>query len=282
MKKRGFLDWEFSSFRNSDLPAYIRSAGHFKLFEAHPASCRKVSFCELFWCIGGKGCFEFNGKKYLVRPGDVWYYPEGSMHYFYPADNFFHYRWFTIAGRLAPALFESAGIRPGVSFGGPCPEELFGQLGLLIRQSTQSKRLKQLSTGFEILCRAASGVRRKRPINNYLLEARKIMDHDFSNPELNIHSLSEILHVHRVQLSRNFTQQFGVTISGYLRNLRLQKGLELLRETRLPIEEIASSSGFASADYFGKVFRHQLGIAPGQYRDLYSPFSSQQTKQETS
>ena len=91
-----------------------------------------------------------------------------------------------------------------------------------------------------------------------------------------------LIPIHRVQLSRNFSQQFGVTISGYLRNLRLQKGLELLRETRLTIEGIALSSGFASADYFGKVFRHQLGIAPGQYRELYSPFPSQQPKQETS
>ena len=163
-------------------------------------------------------------------------------------------------------MFESAGIPPGVSFGGPCPEELFGELELLIRQSTQSKRLKQLSTGFEILCRAASGVRRKRPINNYLLEAQKIIDHDFSNSELNIHSLSEILHVNRVQLSRNFSQQFGVTISGYLRNLRLQKGLELLRETSLPIAEIALSSGFASPDYFGKVICAVTGKKPSAHR----------------
>ena len=171
MKKREFLDLEYSAFIHSDLPAYIRSVGHFKLYQINRSSCQKAAFCELFWCMEGKGCFEFNGKKHLLRPGDVWYYPEGSLHYFYPADNFFHYRWFTIAGRLAPAFFESAGIPPGVSYGGKCPEELFGELELLIRQSTQAKRLKQLSTGFEILCRAAAGIKRKRPVNNYLLEA---------------------------------------------------------------------------------------------------------------
>ena len=267
MKKQGFQDCEYSTFIHSDLPAYIRSVGHFKLYEIDRTSCQMASFCELYWCIEGKGCFEFEGKKHLVRPGEVWYYPENTMQYFYPAeDNFFHYRWFTIAGRLAPALFESAGIPPGTSYGGRCPEELFGELELLIRQSTQSKRLKQLSTGFEILCRAASGVRRKRPLNNYLDEARNMIDHDFSNPELNIHSLSEILHVNRVQLSRNFSQQFGVTISGYLRNLRLQKGLELLRETSLPIAEIALSSGFASADYFGKVICAVTGKKPSAHR----------------
>ena len=99
-----------------------------------------------------------------------------------------------------------------------------------------------------------------------ILEAQKIIDHDFSNPELNIHRLSEILHVNRVQLSRNFSQQFGVTISGYLRNLRLQNGLELLRETTLPIAEIAWSSGFSSADYFGKVVYAVTGKQPFAHR----------------
>ena len=266
MKKRGFRDWEYSTFRHSDLPAYIRSVGHFKLYEIDRTSCQEALFCELFWCIEGKGYFEFKGRKHLVRPGEVWYYPERSMHYFYPADTFFHYRWFTIAGRLAPALFESAGIPPGVSFGGRCPEELFGELELLIRQSIQSKRLKQLSTGFEILCRAAAGVRRKRSLNNYLLDAQNILDHDFANLELNIQSLSEILHVNRVQLSRDFSRQFGVTISGYLRNLRLQKGLTLLRETTLPIAEIALSCGYASADYFGKVIAAATGEKPSAHR----------------
>ena len=115
-------------------------------------------------------------------------------------------------------------------------------------------------------CRAASGVRRKRPINNYLLEAQKIIDHDFSNPELNIQSLSEILHVNRVQLSREFSRQHGVTISAYLRNLRLQKGLKMLRETRLSIRETALSCGFASADYFGKVITAATGEIPTSHR----------------
>ena len=267
MKKKPFRDFEFSMFIRSELPAYIRSVGHFNLHEADRPSWKSAApFCELFWCMEGKGCFEFNGKKHLVRPGDVWYYPEGSMHYFYPADTFFHYRWFTIAGRLAPAWFESAGIPPGVSFGGRCPEELFGELELLIRQSTQSKRLKQLSIGFEILCRAASAVRRKRPVSDYIPEARNMLENGFTNPELNITALAEILHVNRVQLSRDFSHQYGVTISGYLRNLRIRKGLELLRQTDLPVAEIAAVCGYGSADYFGKVITEATGGNPSAHR----------------
>ena len=155
---------------------------------------------------------------------------------------------------------------PGRSFGGRCPEELFAQIELLIRQNTRQKRLKLLSVGFEILCLAASGIREKRSADDYLVEAQQLIDRGYSDPELSIKRLSEILHVNRVQLSREFTRRHGVAISAYLRNLRLQKGLKLLRETDLPVGEIARACGFASADYFGKVIVSATGEIPSMHR----------------
>lgn len=269
MRKKAFWDWTPSMSRPADFPAFIRSAGHFRLYEPHRQSWKeKASFCELFWCIEGRGSFQFGGKRYLLRPGEVWYYPEGSRHCFGPAaGSFFHYRWFTIEGKQAASLFQCAGIPPGMSYGGPCPEELFAQLELLIRQSTREKRLRQLAVGFEILCRAGSGVkRRKRSSDNYAEEALGMIDYEFSNPELNIQAIAEILHVNRVQLSREFSRQYGVSISAYLRNLRMQKGMELLRKTSLPIAEIAASCGYASADYFSKVIAEATGESPSFHR----------------
>ena len=266
MRKECFRDYEFATCCDPDLPAWVRSVGHFRLKEPDPGSWKTASFGELFWCIDGRGSFELDGKTYPVHPGEVWYYPPGSRHRYVPADSCFEYRWFTIAGKTAHHLFESAGVPRGRSFGGRCPEELFAQIELLIRQNTRRKRLKLLSVGFEILCLAASGLREKRPANDYLLEARRLIDRDFADPELSIKRLSEILHVNRVQLSREFSRQHGVTISAYLRNLRLQKGLKMLRETRLSIREIALSCGFASADYFGKVIVSATGEIPSMHR----------------
>jgi two-component system response regulator YesN len=85
------------------------------------------------------------------------------------------------------------------------------------------------------------------------------MEKNFSNPDLNILQLANILHVHRVQLSREFKAQFGVTISEYLRNLRMQKSLELLRAGNMTLEAIAAASGYSSADYLGKVIKNATG-----------------------
>lgn len=267
MKKRSFRDFEFALKIPNNLSAYIRSVGHFNLTQSDRSSYwNKASFCELFWCIDGKGYFELDGKQYLVRPGDIWYYPTGSKHYFYPADDNFHYRWFTIEGPMSCAVFKSVNIAPGISYGGECPEELFARLELDIKQSTLKKRLNLLSIGFQILCIAAAGVKQKRPENNYISEARSIMESDFSNPELNIQSLAKILHINRVQLSRDFTIHYGVTPSDYLKNLRVQKAVLLLRSSSWHLDKIATSCGFNSGDYLGKVIISTTGKKASDYR----------------
>lgn len=267
MKKKTFTDFEFSLRLPNNLSAYIRSVGHFNINEMQSSSMwDKAGFSELFWCIDGKGCFYLDDKKYIVRPGDIWYYPSDSKHFYYPLDDYLHYRWFTIEGDMSDSLFKSVNISPGISYGGKCPEELFARLELDIKQSTLKKRLELISVGFQIICCAAAGVKQKRPVNNYLSEARSIMESDFSNPELNIQTLAKILHINRVQLSRDFATHYGVTPSDYLKNLRVQKAVELLRSSTLPLENIANMCGFNSGAYLGKVINSSTGKKTSEHR----------------
>lgn len=269
MKKKSFLDTEYALKISNNIQAFIRSVGHFYLTEISPMNFwEKAWFAELFWCIDGKAYFELDGKLHLVRPGDIWYYPVGSKHYFYPADGHFHYRWFTVEGTMASAFFDMLNIPSGVSYGGRCPEELFADIELNIIQSTLKKRLELLSVGFQILCCAASCVKHKSVVNDYVAEARAIMDKDFSNSALNIQSLAKILHVHRVQLSRDFIAHYGTSPSDYLKNVRIQKAIYMIRRTSLTLFEIASLCGLNSGDYLGKLIIRSTGKKPSEYRRL--------------
>lgn len=267
MSRSIFRDCEFALHSQPNAPAFIRSVGHFRINFPDPSSWwQQADFCELFWCLDGKGYFEMDGQRYLFRPGDIWYYPQGSHHCFYPAEDILHYRWFTIQGSMAQSLFESVDLQPGLTYGGECPENLFAELEMGIKKSTRSERMQLLSKGFEILCCAASGGRRKRQQLNYLEEARLVMEKNFSNPDLNILQLASHLHINRVQLSREFKLHFGVTISEYLRNLRMQKSLELLRSSDMPLADIARTCGYSSADYLGKVIKNATGELTNSHR----------------
>ncbi|WP_442913672.1 helix-turn-helix domain-containing protein [Lacrimispora sp.] len=54
--------------------------------------------------------------------------------------------------------------------------------------------------------------------------------------------------------------------NNYLFQYRIQKGREMLRETKRPICEIAIACGFQTASYFSYVFRKEMGIIPQDFR----------------
>lgn len=63
-------------------------------------------------------------------------------------------------------------------------------------------------------------------------------------------------------LSRIFSEQTGMTISRYLRNLRLERAAELLRGGRSNVTEAAMAVGYSSLSHFSKAFAEMFGVCP--------------------
>ena len=66
--------------------------------------------------------------------------------------------------------------------------------------------------------------------------------------------------------ARAFKQSEGVTPYGYLLQRRVQRSLDLLARTELPLAEIATASGFADQSHFCRRFRGLVGTTPSTYR----------------
>lgn len=68
------------------------------------------------------------------------------------------------------------------------------------------------------------------------------------------------------QLQRRFMDRFGVTISDFYRNLRLEKADELLLHSALPLAGIAELTGFATLPHFSRCFARRFGSPPARHR----------------
>ncbi|MBM3823191.1 MAG: helix-turn-helix transcriptional regulator [Verrucomicrobia bacterium] len=66
-------------------------------------------------------------------------------------------------------------------------------------------------------------------------------------------------------LSRIFSAQTGQTISQYLRDLRLEKAAELLRQGEHNVTEAAMEVGYSSLSHFSQAFHEKFGCCPGLY-----------------
>jgi len=67
-------------------------------------------------------------------------------------------------------------------------------------------------------------------------------------------------------VSTLFKEQMGITFSDYVEQLRLDEACRLLRETELPIVEIAEQVGYNSDKSFRRAFKRAHGIQPTSFR----------------
>ncbi|WP_297771515.1 GlxA family transcriptional regulator [uncultured Roseovarius sp.] len=101
--------------------------------------------------------------------------------------------------------------------------------------------------------------------NPLLVRAIKAMQANIETPPT-MDELAETAGCSRRQMERLFMKYLDKTPYRFFRDLRLDHGHSLLRETDLSVTEIAMASGFASPLVFTKGFRARFGHAPGQYR----------------
>jgi len=98
----------------------------------------------------------------------------------------------------------------------------------------------------------------------------KIRSHIISqlhNSELSVTTIAEELHLSHYQLYRKLRALTGKTLSQFIRSVRLQKALELIKHSDLNISEIAYEVGFNDPNYFTRVFKQEFGKVPGAVRD---------------
>ena len=68
------------------------------------------------------------------------------------------------------------------------------------------------------------------------------------------------------RLKRDFKAVFGTTVFDYLLQARMQRAVQLLKETKLSIAEIAYAVGYSSGAHFSDAFRKRFGYPPNYLR----------------
>jgi AraC-like DNA-binding protein len=110
-----------------------------------------------------------------------------------------------------------------------------------------------------------------------LLRAKDRMD---ATPDADwpVHLLAQVSAVSEAHFARQFKQAFGLPPHRYLLTRRLERAVAMLRDTDLPITEIALATGWNSLGTFGRVFRDITGESPGALRAREQPAPHQRPR----
>lgn len=99
---------------------------------------------------------------------------------------------------------------------------------------------------------------------NFIERTEAIILQNLTNEQFGVSELAEAMNMSRSNLLRKIRKQTQLSASQFIRQVRLQQGLTLLRETSLTVSEISYRVGFGSTSYFIKCFREQYGYPPGE------------------
>lgn len=97
-------------------------------------------------------------------------------------------------------------------------------------------------------------------------EIRALMEANYWNPDWNLSACAEQLRMNKSTLSRRFQKQSGRKFSALLMQIRIREANRLMKETDIPLDEVARLSGFGNASYFSAVYKKREKLTPSQYR----------------
>jgi AraC-like DNA-binding protein len=119
--------------------------------------------------------------------------------------------------------------------------------------------LYQPLAGEELFCQRQHHLNRER-----VQKVLAILKENLAQPP-GLEELGRRVACSHFYLSRIFTQEVGKTISVTLRDLRMERAANLLREGRLNVTQAALEVGYSSLSHFSSAFREVIGCCPGLY-----------------
>ncbi len=84
----------------------------------------------------------------------------------------------------------------------------------------------------------------------------------------NAGELARVANLSEFHLARMFAVSFGMPPHAWITQRRIDRARSLLRNTDLPLEQIAAQCGYADPSHLSHRFRSELKVSPGNYRKV--------------
>ena len=102
---------------------------------------------------------------------------------------------------------------------------------------------------------------------DWVIKVREFLHDNWDKP-ISLWELSLVAGVHPITISKHFPFYFSCTLGEYLRSLKIEKALGLIKSTRRSLLDIAMECGFADQSHFTRVFKLMTGFLPNDFRKL--------------
>ncbi len=258
----------------SDAGYYPKAKGHVCVRER---GCPEDIF---IYCAEGFGWCEIGGRRHEVGKDQLLVIPAKHPHVYGAAKAFpWTIHWFHAVGANVPCYLERLGItaqKPVVPLGGDVHlfslfEDVQGGLehGFTLTHLIYAAHSLTHLMGL-ILRHKEEFYHGETSMRERINKSVEFMKGHLREP-LNVARLAALVNLSRSHFTASFSRVTGYAPVSYLNHLRMQRAVQLLNTTDLPIKQISDQLGFSDQFYFSRAFRKMHNHSPSEHRSRYVP-----------
>jgi len=117
---------------------------------------------------------------------------------------------------------------------------------------------------FNLVC-AAQVIKKSQP--HWVGIIYEMMNDKWNEP-LSLRDLAVASGVHPVTVSKFFPEYFSCTFGEYMRRLKIEKSLQMIKNSPLSLTDITYECSFYDQSHFTRTFKHLTGFLPNAYANL--------------
>ncbi|AZQ64806.1 hybrid sensor histidine kinase/response regulator [Flammeovirga pectinis] len=99
----------------------------------------------------------------------------------------------------------------------------------------------------------------------FLDEVMQEIEKNMDNSEFNVKTLGEKIGMGQTNLYRKIKSMTGMTANEFIRNVRLKRAGQLLKQGQYNVSDVMYMVGFTHRSYFSKSFKEVYGVTPKEY-----------------
>ncbi|MCB9341334.1 MAG: response regulator [Lewinellaceae bacterium] len=100
--------------------------------------------------------------------------------------------------------------------------------------------------------------------DDFIVALKAFIIENMAETDLSVTTISEHFSMNRTQLYRKVKALTDETVVSLLQKVRLEAAMDLIKENKLTVSEIAYQTGFSSPSYFSTVFKNAYGKNPSE------------------
>ena len=213
---------------------------------------RKRPFGAISYKIDGTGEFVINGKTISVKPKSILYIPADADYQVQYSVNDSIVIHVTDCNYFEPECItlENHAV----------VEQLFLKL---VSAWEQNRSVNQIKAGlYDILFRISQ--QKSEAQNATVNLCMEYIQQHFAKADLSVSEVCQSAFVSVSTIQRAFLEHLGITPKQYIIKLRLERAIELLKEGKLTVKDVALCCGFTDEKFFSRSFKEKYGYPPSK------------------